>query len=234
MIPKHVAIIMDGNGRWAKARGRPRVFGHIRGSSRIKSIVEYANQLGIQALTLYAFSTENWSRPDAELSVLWKLLKKYLIKEIDNLESNNVRLKVIGEVDKLKPELQTLVRSSEERLSKNSGLYLTFCVSYGSQREIIYATKRIVNDVSSGKLGIEQINEAVFEKYLWTYYLGDLSKVDLLVRTSGEKRISNYLLWQAAYAEFLFMDVLWPDFGPHHLKEAVEEFSKRQRRFGGL
>ncbi|MCM0604658.1 MAG: isoprenyl transferase [Xanthomonadaceae bacterium] len=234
MIPKHVAIIMDGNGRWAKARGRPRVFGHIRGSSRIKSIVEGASDLGIRALTLYAFSTENWTRPDTELTVLWKLLKKYLIKEVKNLEANNVRLKVIGEIDKLAPELQTLVKSSEACLAKNTGLFLTFCVSYGSQREIVDATKRIVNDVISGKLMATEINEALFENYLWTDFLGDLAKVDLLIRTSGEQRISNYLLWQAAYAEFLFMDVLWPDFSKENLSQAVNDFSKRQRRFGGI
>lgn len=225
---------MDGNGRWAKNRGRPRAFGHIRGSSRIKPIVEEANRLGIQALTLYAFSTENWSRPEGELSVLWKLLKKYLIKEAAELERKNVRLRVMGEIDRLGPELQDLVRKSVTRLSKNTGLQLTFCVSYGSQREIASAAKQIAQDVMAGKIKDQDITESLFEGYLWTADQRDLAKVDLLIRTSGEKRISNYLLWQAAYAEFIFMDVLWPDFSAQHFQEAVTEFLKRQRRFGGI
>lgn len=210
------------------------MFGHIRGSSRIKSIVEESNHLGIQALTLYAFSTENWARPDAELSVLWKLLKKYLLKESKTLEENNVRFRVIGEVDRLGSDLKKLILETEKKLEKNTGLNLTFCVSYGSQREIADATKRIAEAVAQGKLQTSDINEHTVESHLWTAGLGELAKVDLLVRTSGEKRISNYLLWQAAYAEFLFMDVLWPDFSPAHLKEAVDEFGRRQRRFGGI
>ena len=233
-IPKHIAIIMDGNGRWAQRRHHPRIFGHVRGSSRIKPIVREANRLGVKALTMYAFSTENWSRPDAELSVLWKLLKKYLLKEAAELDCENVRLRVIGEVERLSPDVREVLDPVIRRLSKNTGLQLNFAVSYGSRREISRAARLFAQDCLSGRVNPDDIDEESFGRYLWTADLGRLSEVDLVIRTSGEKRVSNFLLWQAAYAEFVFTDLCWPDFTPEHLKLAIEEFSRRERRFGGL
>ncbi|MGK5087151.1 polyprenyl diphosphate synthase [Bdellovibrionota bacterium FG-2] len=235
--PKHVAIIMDGNGRWAQNRHHPRVFGHVRGASRIKPVVREAERLGIQALTLYAFSTENWSRPEEELGVLWKILKKFLKREADELAARNVRLRVIGEVERLGRDVREVLDPVLERLSKNTGLQLTFAVSYGSRRELVRAARLFAEDCVAGKRKPEELQErgdSLFGEYLWTADLGPLSQVDLVIRTSGEKRISNFLLWQAAYAEFVFLDLCWPDFEPRHLDEAVLEFSNRDRRFGGL
>jgi undecaprenyl diphosphate synthase len=233
-IPKHIAIIMDGNGRWAQARGRPRVFGHIRGSGRIKAIVKEADRLGVKALTLYAFSTENWSRPDQELSVLWKLLKKFLVKEADHLARENVRLRVIGEVDRLSADVRSVLDPAVERLSGNTGLQLTFAVSYGSRRELARAAEAFARDCVAGRRSPEDMTDELMRSYLWTSDLGALSEVDLVIRTSGELRVSNFLLWQAAYAEFVFTDLCWPDFDPSDLRKAIEEFSGRDRRFGGV
>lgn len=233
-IPRHIAIIMDGNGRWAQRRGHPRVFGHVRGSSRVKPVVREANRLGVKALTLYAFSTENWTRPDTELSVLWKLLKKFLRKEIDELDRENVRLNVIGEVDRLGPDVREVLDPAIRRLSKNTGLLLTFAVSYGSRRELVRASRLFAEDCAAGKMKPDQMSEEVMNRYLWTSVLGDCSDVDLVVRTSGEVRVSNYLLWQAAYAEYIFLDLSWPDFGPDQLRAAVEEYGRRDRRYGGI
>jgi undecaprenyl diphosphate synthase len=233
-IPKHVAIIMDGNGRWAQKRRHPRVFGHIRGSSRVKPIVREADRLGIKALTLYAFSTENWQRPEGELSVLWKLLKKYLVREIDELDEKNVRLNVIGEVERLAPDVRQVLDAAILRLSKNTGLQLTFAISYGSRRELVRAAQNFAADCVAGKRKPEEMSEEVMDGYLWTSRLGELSDVDLVIRTSGEVRVSNFLLWQAAYAEYVFLDLCWPDFGPDQLKQSIEVFSSRDRRFGGV
>jgi undecaprenyl diphosphate synthase len=238
-IPQHIALIMDGNGRWADRRGHQRVFGHIRGSTRIKAVVREADRLGVKALTLYAFSTENWSRPESELRVLWKLLVKYLRREVDELDRNNVRMHVIGEIERLSPDVREVVRSSVERLSKNTGLQLTFAISYGSRRELSRAARLFAEDCVKGKARPEQMDEELMRRYLWTNVLldvapGGLDNVDLVIRTSGEKRVSNFMLWQAAYAEFYFSDLAWPDFTSAHLREAVEEFSTRERRFGGL
>jgi len=232
--PKHIAIIMDGNGRWAQKRHHPRVFGHIRGSGRIKAVVQEADRLGVKALTLYAFSTENWSRPNAELSVLWKLLKKYLIREVDHLDRENVRLRVIGEIDRLGPDVRSVLDPTIERLSKNTGLQLTFAVSYGSRTELTRAARLFAEDCLAGRRQPKDMDEALMSRYLWTSDLGDLGDVDLVIRTSGEKRVSNFLLWQAAYAEFVFLDLCWPDFEPRHLQEAIQEYSSRDRRFGGI
>lgn len=234
MIPNHVAIIMDGNGRWAQKRGHPRAFGHIRGASRIRPIVEHAQALGIRALTLYAFSTENWNRPQAELDALWKILKKFLAKEEKTLAKNNVRLRVIGEVERLGLDVRQVLDPVLERLSSNTGLQLTFAVSYGSQREIVRAARLFAKDCLTDERKVDELDEGLFDRYLWTGDLGPLSRVDLVIRTSGEIRISNFLLWQAAYAEFYFTDVCWPDFGPSHLDKALASFQKRDRRFGGL
>lgn len=232
--PKHVAIIMDGNGRWAQRRGHPRVFGHVRGSSRVKVIAKAADELGIKALTLYAFSTENWTRPDGELSVLWKLLKKFLIREQDEMNRNNVCLRVIGEIDRLRSDVREVIDGAVNKLAKNTGLQLTFCVSYGSRKELLRATKQFAKDCLEGRHKPEDMTEDLMRDYLWTSELKELSDVDLVIRTSGEMRVSNYLLWQAAYAEYYFTDICWPDFTPENLKQAIESFSKRERRFGGL
>lgn len=231
-IPKHVAIIMDGNGRWAQRRGYPRVYGHVRGCSRVKPLVREADQLGIKALTLYAFSTENWSRPESELNVLWRLLKKYLIREVDELHRRNVRFRVIGELERLSPDVQAVVNASIARLSGNTGLQLTFALSYGSRRELTRAMQLFARDCVDGRACPEELNEELLNRYLWTADLGELSEVDLMIRTSGELRISNFLLWQSAYAELMFSDLCWPDFKPEHLRSAIEDYAERERRFG--
>lgn len=233
LVPSHVAIIMDGNGRWANRRGRPRAYGHVRGVSRIKPIVDYASNCGIKVLTLYAFSTENWNRPQAELSVLWRLLKKFLQREIDALDRNGIRLKVIGEVWRLGLDVQEVLLPAIERLSRNSGLVLCFAVSYGSKREIAAAVGKILEGVlaKGGQPSVEEI-EKLLSSHLWTSDLGSDSNVDLLIRTSGEKRLSNFLLWQSAYAELSFLDVLWPDFSVEHFKQCLSDYGQRERRFG--
>lgn len=233
-IPKHVAIIMDGNGRWAQRRLRPRVFGHVRGSSRVKGIVKEADRLGIQALTLYAFSTENWTRPEAELKVLWNLLKKFLIREVDDLDRNNVRLQVIGEIERLSPDVRAVLDPAIARLAKNNGLKLTFAVSYGARKELVRAAKLFAEDCVSGLAKPEDLTDELMEHYLWTRELKELAEVDLVIRTSGEKRVSNFMLWQAAYAEYVFYDLCWPDFQPEHLRDAVEQYSTRERRYGAV
>ncbi len=225
---------MDGNGRWAQRRRHPRVYGHIRGSSRVKNIVKEADRLGVKALTLYAFSTENWSRPEGELSVLWKLLKKFLIKEVEELDRKNVRLHVIGERERLGGDVREVLDGAIKRLSKNTGLYLTFAVSYGSRRELVRAARLFAEDCAKGLRNPSDMTEEVMVDYLWTNELGDRADVDLVIRTSGEKRVSNFLLWQAAYAEFVFTELCWPDFGPEHLREAIDDYSSRERRFGGV
>ncbi len=232
--PQHVAIIMDGNGRWAQRRGHARIFGHVRGAQRIKSVVMEAERSGVKALTLYAFSTENWNRPDSELRVLWSLLKKFLKRETENLHRNNVRLQILGEFDRLDPAVQKVVAESVARLSENTGLKLSFAVSYGARAELLRAARNFARDCQEGRSAPDELTAALFEKYLWTSELGDQCDVDLVIRTSGEKRISNFLLWQAAYAEFVFMDVCWPEFGPEHFGQALREYASRERRFGGL
>jgi undecaprenyl diphosphate synthase len=233
-IPRHVAIIMDGNGRWAQRRGHPRVYGHVRGSSRVKPIVREADRLGVQALTLYAFSTENWRRPDAELGVLWRLLKKYLAREVDELDRQNVRLNVIGEVERLSPDVREALDTAIARLEGNTGLQLTFAVSYGSRRELARAARLFAEDCARGARKPGEMTDELLGKYLWTSKLGCLAEVDLVIRTSGERRVSNFMLWQAAYAEFYFTDLCWPDFGPAELRAAMADYAERERRFGGL
>jgi undecaprenyl diphosphate synthase len=225
---------MDGNGRWAQRRGPARVFGHIRGSLRVKEIVKEAHKLGIRALTLYAFSTENWNRPEAELGVLWRILKKYLRSEIDDLDRNGVKLNIIGEVERLSPDIREILEPAIRRLSKNTKLEFTLAVSYGGRRELARAAQRFAKDCLEGRRAPDEMTETLMGSYLWTDFLGELGEVDLVIRTSGEKRISNFLLWQAAYAEYVFTDTCWPDFRAEHLKQAVQEFSSRERRFGGI
>jgi len=225
---------MDGNGRWARRRHRPRVFGHIRGSSRVKPVVREADRLGIKALTLYAFSTENWTRPDTEKSVLWKLLKKYLQSEKEELGRMNVRLGVIGEIERLGPDVRSVLDPVVEELSGNTGLRLNFAISYGSRRELARAARLFAEDCVTGRRKPGEMDEKILSSYLWTGGLEELSDVDLVVRTSGEVRVSNFLLWQSAYAEYVFLDECWPDFSPEHLRAAVDEYSRRERRFGGI
>ncbi len=233
-VPKHVAIVMDGNGRWAQRRGRPRVYGHVRGSTRVKGVVTEANRLGVQALTLYAFSTENWTRPEGERTVLWKLLKKYLVREAEELHRQNVQFRVMGELNRLDPELSKMLDRVVQRLSKNTGLQLTLAISYGGRSELTRAARLFAEDCLLGKCSPEMMSESIMENYLWTSGLGNLSAVDLFIRTGGEKRISNFLLWQAAYAECVFLDLCWPDFEPGSLEDAIREYSQRDRRYGGV
>lgn len=234
VVPKHIAIIMDGNGRWAQRRGHSRIFGHVRGTVRVKDIVSEADRLGVRALTLYAFSTENWSRPQPELKALWKILKKYLLKEADELNRKNVRFRVIGEIERLSPDVQDVIRSVVARLANNTGLNLTFALSYGARRELARAAQLFARECVRGDKNPEDMTEALMGRYLWTSELDDSGEVDLLIRTSGELRISNFLLWQAAYAELYFSDVCWPEFSREHLHEAIRHYSERERRFGGL
>ena len=232
-VPRHVAIIMDGNGRWANERNRPRFFGHVRGASKIRPIVELADSLGIQALTLFAFSTENWSRPSSELDVLWNLLIRYLRKEEEELDRKNICMQVIGEVDHLPIKVQEVLIPAVNRLSKNTGMKLSFAVSYGSRKEILRGARLFAEDCVQGKAQPEDLeSDQDFERYLWTRCLGDLSNVDLMIRTSGEHRVSNFLLWQSAYAEYIFPKTYWPDFNTTHFLNAIHEFSNRDRRFG--
>jgi undecaprenyl diphosphate synthase len=225
---------MDGNGRWAQKRHRPRVFGHVRGARRLIAVVREADRLGVQALTVYAFSTENWIRPDSELRVLWKLMKKFLEREVRSLDRENVRLRVIGEVDRVPADLQKTIAEVTKRLEKNTGLQFTLAVSYGSRKEILLATQSLALECEQSGRDIKASTEADLERHLWTACLGDLSTVDLVVRTSGEKRVSNFLLWQSAYAEFSFIDICWPDFMPAHLEQVVRDFGSRERRYGGV
>lgn len=233
-VPHHIAIIMDGNGRWATQRHWPRVFGHIRGARRVKPIIEEADRLGVKALTLYAFSTENWNRPVSEISVLWKLFRKHLLREVAALKKRNIRFKVLGEVDKLDPELRNVISSCESILASCTGMWVNVCISYGAQSEILNAARALAQECASGARDAATLSAADLEEKLWTQHLGPEARVDLLIRTGKEKRISNFLLWQAAYAELLFTDSFWPDFKTQDLRAAIEEFSSRERRFGGV
>jgi undecaprenyl diphosphate synthase len=230
-IPKHVAIILDGNGRWAKSKGMPRNYGHTVGAKNVETVCQAADELGIEYLTLYAFSTENWNRPASEVEALMKLLESYLKNCIKTAEKNNMRVRVIGEIGRLSEKFQARIKELEEASSKNTGLNLTIAINYGSRDEMIRAMRRMTADVREGRLTEEEITEQVFASYLDTHELPD---PDLLIRTSGEQRLSNYLLWQLAYSEFYFTDVPWPDFHKKELELAVEAYNNRDRRFGGV
>ena len=230
-IPEHVAIILDGNGRWAKSKGLPRNAGHTAGAKNVETICEAAHDMGIKYLTLYAFSTENWNRPDSEVSALMNLLESYLKNCIRTADKNNMRVRVIGEVGRLSEKFQERIKELEEASKANSGLNLTIAINYGSRDEMIRAMKHMMEDEKEGKLSIEDVTPELFSTYLDTKELPD---PDLMVRTSGEQRLSNYLLWQLAYSEFYFTDVPWPDFNKKELELAVAAYNKRDRRFGGL
>lgn len=228
-LPKHLAIIMDGNGRWAKQKGMLRVFGHENGTKAVRETVESCARLGIANLTLYAFSTENWNRPKMEVDTLMKLLVSSLKKELPTLQENNIRLITIGNTSQLPDSARKQLAEVTELTKNNNRMTLTLALSYGSREEIISAVKAISEKVKDNTLAAEDINESTINEHLYTHSLPD---VDLVIRTSGEQRISNFLLWQIAYAEFYFTDVLWPDFREKDLHEAIISYQKRERRFG--
>lgn len=230
-IPQHVAIILDGNGRWAKSKGLPRNAGHTAGAKNVETICEDAYKMGIKYLTFYAFSTENWSRPKQEVDALMKLLENYLKTCLKTADKNNIRVRVIGEIGRLSKNFQEKIIELEEKSAKNTGLNLTIAINYGSRDEMVRAMKHVVEDYDAGKIKIEDITAEKFSTYLDTK---DLPDPDLLIRTSGEQRLSNYLLWQLAYSEFYFTNVPWPDFNKKELERAVEAYNKRDRRYGGL
>jgi undecaprenyl diphosphate synthase len=228
--PRHVAIIMDGNGRWARLRARPRTFGHSEGVEALRRTVEAAGEVGVRYLTIFGFSTENWRRPVEEVSALMDLLRAYVARDLDRLVKEGVRVRVIGEREGLQSDIAEIIQRAETRTRHNDKLNLTIAFNYGGQDEILRATRRICADVAAGKLTPGDVSADRFERYLDT---AELPPLDLLIRTSGEFRLSNFLLWQVAYAELVFMDVLWPDFDRAALERAIEEYSRRERRFGG-
>lgn len=228
-IPNHVAIILDGNGRWAKKRMMPRNYGHAKGAKAVEQICEDAYNIGINYLTVYAFSTENWKRPRDEVDALMKLLSDYLEDSLNRATKNNMCVKVIGDKTALSIDLQEKIEKLETVTKDNTGLHFTIALNYGSRDEIVRAIRKIAADVKNEKLGVEDITEQVYADYLDTKGIPD---PDLLIRTSGEERLSNYLLWQLAYTEFYFTDCLWPDFDKKELLKAIVEYTKRDRRFG--
>ncbi len=230
-LPRHLAIIMDGNGRWAERLGRPRIFGHIRGSSRVRELIREVDRLGIPALTLYAFSSENWARPQDEVSTLMRLLLKWLVREQKEMMRKNIRFRAIGEIEKLPVNVREVVLQTMEMSKKNTGLQFSLALSYGSRDEIMRAVKKIAVRVSAGELKVDAIEASDFERELYACELGD---PDLLIRTSGEQRISNFMLWQLAYTEFYFTEVMWPDFSKKELHRAFESYAGRERRFGNV
>ena len=230
-LPQHVAVIMDGNGRWAKQRHLPRVEGHRRGADSAREIIRTAGELGIKYLTLYAFSAENWNRPKDEVDALMKYLVHYLKSETKELDKNNVKLEVIGQIYRLPENVQEQLQKSITTLSKNNGLTLIMALSYSSRIEIIEAVRAIANKVKAGKLDPADINERVISENLWTRNIPD---PELLIRTSGEMRVSNFLLWQISYAELVITPTLWPDFRKAQFYDALDEYAKRHRRFGGV
>ena len=228
-LPKHLAIIMDGNGRWAKQKGLLRAFGHENGTKSVRATVETCAKLGIENLTLYAFSTENWNRPKLEVDTLMKLLISSLKKELETLQKNNIRLNCIGNIDMLPSSAKKELLSVIEKTENNTRMTLTLALSYGSREELLNAVKIISDKVKNNIISIDSLDESIINQHLYTHNLPD---VDLVIRTSGEHRISNFLLWQIAYAEFYFTDVLWPDFKEDDLYEAIISYQKRERRFG--
>ena len=230
-IPQHVAIILDGNGRWAKAKGMPRNYGHAQGSKNVEKICEEAWRMGIKYLTVYAFSTENWNRPKEEVNALMKLLRNYMKTCLKTAAKNDMKVRVIGDITKLDEDIQKRILELEEATKNNGGLNFQIAINYGSRDEITRAVRTLAEDVKEGKLMPEEMNEACIERYLDTH---DIPDPDLLIRTSGEQRLSNYLLWQLAYTEFYFTDVPWPDFSKQELEKAIEQYNRRDRRYGGV
>ncbi|QIA77000.1 di-trans,poly-cis-decaprenylcistransferase [Rodentibacter caecimuris] len=229
-IPLHVAIIMDGNGRWAKQRNKLRVFGHTQGVGAVRRAVSYARQIGVKVLTLYAFSSENWNRQEHEVSALMQLFMQALDREVKKLHKNNICLKIIGDTSRFSEKLQEKIKRAENLTEKNTALTLNIAANYGGCWDIVQATKQIANKVKNNEIELEEITEQYFQQHLITQ---DQPQVDLLIRTSGEQRISNFLLWQIAYAELCFLNVLWPDFNEQDFNQAIASYQQRHRRFGG-
>ncbi len=227
--PVHVAIIMDGNGRWAKARGLPRTAGHKRGAESVRRTVEAARELGVSYLTLYGFSSENWKRPAGEVADLMGLLRLYLRNEINNLHKNGIRLKVIGDRERLGVDIVRLINEAEAKTAGNTALTLVLALSYGGRQEIVEAARRLAREVAAGRIAPDDVDDGMLADRLFTAGIPD---PDLIIRTSGEKRISNFLLWQSAYAELVFIETLWPEFGRAELEAAIRDFHGRDRRYG--
>ena len=230
-VPKHIAIILDGNGRWAKKKGMPRNYGHAQGSKNVERICEDAYRLGVKYLTVYAFSTENWKRPQDEVDALMNLLRNYMKTCLKTAEKNRMRVRVLGDKTALNEDIKSRIEELEEATKDNDGLNFQIALNYGSRDEMVRAMKRMCMDCKMGTVEPEQISEALFESYLDTH---DIPDPDLMIRTSGEQRLSNYLLWQLAYSEFYFTEVLWPDFTKEELIKAIEYYNGRDRRFGGV
>lgn len=230
-LPRHVAVIMDGNGRWAKAKGQPRAFGHRAGVEALREIIRYSSDIGIEALSLYAFSTENWLRPAEEVNALMELLLEFFGREIDELDEKQVAIRILGDVEGMPGPQREALGKAMERTGGNTGLQLNIALNYGSRAELVRAARRLAEQVAKGELAPENIDEQRFANALYTHGLPD---VDLLIRTSGEQRLSNFLLFQCAYAEFVFVDAYWPDYSLEMYRDSLQEFNARQRRFGGL
>jgi len=230
-VPRHIAIIMDGNGRWAKKRGLPRTAGHAAGAEAFRRTANYCRTLGVEYLTVYAFSTENWKRSADEVAGIMKLLGRYLEEALMDMEKNHVRFKFFGDLSRLSPQLQKLCLDAEERSSQYQGVQVNFCLNYGGRDEIVRASAAFAKDVTAGKYAAEDLTEELLSGYL---YSADVPDPELIIRPSGEMRTSNFLLWQSAYSEYVFLNVLWPDFGPKDLDEAIAEYNRRNRRFGGV
>ena len=228
-VPQHIAIILDGNGRWAKAKGMPRNYGHAQGSKNVEKICEEAWRMGIKYLTVYAFSTENWSRPENEVAALMKLLRNYMKTCLKTAAKNDMKIRVIGDIEPLDDDIKSRIRELEAATTDTGGLNFTIALNYGSRDELTRAAQKMAKDCAEGKIKAEEIDESVFETYLDTHGIPD---PDMMIRTSGEQRLSNYLLWQLAYSEFYFTDVPWPDFTKEELVKAIEEYNHRHRRFG--
>lgn len=229
-VPRHIAIILDGNGRWAKKRGLPRTAGHAVGSETFRKIATYCRDIGVEYLTVYAFSTENWKRPEDEVKAIMQLLKRYLQEAIDTMERDHIRMKILGNTEGLSTEIRELIRKTDEISSHYQGFQANICLNYGGRDEILQAAKKYAAALQAGEADTE-LTEEQFGSYLYSNGIPD---PDLLIRPGGEQRISNFLLWQCAYSEFYFTDVLWPDFGKAELDKAIEEFNRRDRRFGGV
>jgi undecaprenyl diphosphate synthase len=230
-MPRHIAIIMDGNGRWAKQRGLPRIAGHREGINSVREVVRATGELGVDVLTLYVFSAENWRRPQREIGALMLLLQETTKKEIRDLMTNNVRLGLIGRLEDVAPAARKVLQNAVSQTSENTGLRLNLAINYGGRRELVDAVRRLARDIREEKLDPEAVDEPLFNSYLYTR---DLPDPDLLIRTSGEMRVSNFLLWQIAYTEIYVTEVLWPDFRREHLYRAILDYQSRERRFGGV
>ncbi len=230
-IPQHIGVIMDGNGRWAKRRGLPRSAGHKRGADILENICDYCNGIGVKALTVYAFSTENWSRPKQEIDALMELLYHYLQMVEEKFKGRNMRLKISGDISPLSEKIQDAIHHAEEVTASGTGMVLNIALNYGGRDEIVRAVRKLCGEIGGDANRISRIDETTFASYL---DMADLPEVDLIIRPSGEKRLSNFMLWQAAYAEFWYSDICWPDFKEEDMKQAILDFQNRDRRFGGV